>query len=200
MDLEAEMFNSAHTTCYIRIPFSTTSLDIMALTLDIRYDDGFVAYINGTEVARENVQDPISWNMELNDYYEAIMYTGVNPYRYKLKEFVSSVLVSGKNVLAVEVHSWRAGANDFSANVFLHAKISTPDTIYGPVPEWFGEMEVIQVRDVRGDDDFFLPDIERKMKTMSPGQGIEIINDCKSCDLYGLNHNKNYCCNNTFFP
>ena len=125
---------------YIRIAFDVQDIsDITDLYFDIDYDAGFVAYINGTEVARENVEDPISWNMELNDYYEAIMYTGVNPYRYKLKEFVPSVLVPGKNVLAVEVHSWRANANDFSANVFLHALISGSDSIYGPVPEWFAD-------------------------------------------------------------
>jgi len=125
---------------YIRIAFDVHDIsDITDLYFDVDYDAGFVAYINGTQVARENVQDPISWNMELIDYYEAIMYTGVHPYRYKLKEFVSSVLVPGKNVLAVEVHSYRANANDFSANVFLHALISGSDSIYGPVPEWFGD-------------------------------------------------------------
>ena len=125
---------------YIRIPFEVQDLsDIADLYLDMDYDAGFVAYINGSEVARENVQDPISWNMELTDYYEAVMYTGVHPYRYKIGEFISSVLVPGKNVLAVEVHSWRADANDFSANVFLHALISGSDSIYGPLPEWFGD-------------------------------------------------------------
>ncbi len=125
---------------YIRIAFDVHDIsDITDLYFDVDYDAGFVAYINGTEVARENVEDPISWNMELTDYYEAIMYTGVHPYRYKLKEFVNSVLVPGKNVLAVEVHSWRADANDFSANVFLHAGISHAGSVYGPVPEWFGD-------------------------------------------------------------
>ena len=125
---------------YIRIPFEVQDIsDITDLYLDVDYDAGFVAYINGTEVARDNVQDPISWNMELTDYYEAIMYTGVNPYRFKIGDFISSALVTGENVLAVEVHSWRADANDFSANVFLHAKISRADSIYGPVPEWFGD-------------------------------------------------------------
>ena len=125
---------------YIRIAFDVQDIsDITDLYFDVDYDAGFVAYINGTEVARENVQDPISWNMELTDYYEAIMYTGVNPYRYRIGEFISSTLVTGENVLAVEVHSWRADANDFSANVFLHAKIAGTDSIYGPVPEWFGD-------------------------------------------------------------
>ncbi len=125
---------------YMRIEFTVQDIsDITDLYFDVDYDDGFVAYINGTEVARENVVDPISWNMELSNYREAIMYTGVHPYRYKLKEFVNSVLVTGKNVLAVEVHNQNATSNDFSANVFLHAKISIPDSIYGPVPEWFAD-------------------------------------------------------------
>ncbi len=125
---------------YIRIAFDVDDIsDILDLYFDVDYDAGFVAYINGTQVARENVQDPISWNMELVDYYEAIMYTGVHPYRYRIGEFISSVLVPGKNVLAVEVHSYRAGANDFSANVFLHALIAGSESIYGPVPEWFGD-------------------------------------------------------------
>ncbi len=125
---------------YIRIAFDVDDIsDITDLYFDVDYDDGFVAYLNGTEVARENVEDPISWNMELENYREAVMYTGVHPYRYKLKEFVSSALVTGKNVLAVEVHNQHAKSNDFSANVFLHALVSGSDTIYGPVPEWFGD-------------------------------------------------------------
>ncbi|MCP4594674.1 MAG: hypothetical protein GY842_28410, partial [bacterium] len=42
-------------TCLIRIPFEVSE-DVLAglsnLTLDVRYDDGFVAYVNGAEVAR----------------------------------------------------------------------------------------------------------------------------------------------------
>ncbi|RLD68584.1 MAG: hypothetical protein DRI98_11660, partial [Bacteroidetes bacterium] len=47
---------------YIRIAFDVQDIsDITDLYFDVDYDAGFVAYINGTEVARENVQDPISW-------------------------------------------------------------------------------------------------------------------------------------------
>lgn len=103
------------------------------------YDDGFVAYLNGTEVARENVQDPISWNMELDGFREAIMYTGVRPERYELKSFIETALQPGRNVLAVEVHNENASSNDMSANVFLHAGITVSDTLYGEVTEWFGD-------------------------------------------------------------
>ena len=125
---------------YMRVEFTVNNIsDITDMYLDVDYDDGFVAYLNGIEVARENVQDPISWNMELENYREAIMYTGVNPYRFKIGEYISSALNTGTNVLAVEVHNQNATSNDFSANFFLHAGISGSESIYGPVPEWFDD-------------------------------------------------------------
>lgn len=125
---------------YMRVEFTVQDIsDIMDLYLDVDYDDGFVAYLNGTEVARENVEDPISWDMELDNYREAIMYTGAHPYRYKIGEFISSDLNTGTNVIAVEVHNQHDNSNDFSANFFLHARIAGTESIYGPVPDWFGD-------------------------------------------------------------
>jgi hypothetical protein len=55
---------------YLRFSFNVQSkLDIALLYLDMDYDDGFVAYLNGKEVARANVSDPISWDMELDDIH-----------------------------------------------------------------------------------------------------------------------------------
>ncbi|MHC4739737.1 MAG: chitobiase/beta-hexosaminidase C-terminal domain-containing protein, partial [Planctomycetota bacterium] len=49
-DVETEMDNT-NATCYVRIPFSVAGDpgDFDILTLKLRYDDGFVAYINGVE-------------------------------------------------------------------------------------------------------------------------------------------------------
>jgi len=125
---------------YLRVVFTVRQLsDITDLYLDVDYDDGFVAYLNGTEVARENVQDPVSWNMELDGFREAVMYTGVRPERFELKSFIETALQPGRNVLAVEVHNENASSNDMSSNVFLHAGITVPDTLYGQVPDWFGD-------------------------------------------------------------
>ncbi len=125
---------------YMRFEFNVQNKsDIADLYLDMDFDAGFVAYLNGTEVARDNVEDPITWNMELEYFREAIMYTGVNPERWEIGKFIASDLDSGKNVLAVEVHSYRANSNDFTANVFLHALITVADSLYGPVTEWFGD-------------------------------------------------------------
>ena len=45
-------------TVYIRKTFSVSSLTDALVQLAIDYDDGFVAYLNGTEVARRHVSDP----------------------------------------------------------------------------------------------------------------------------------------------
>jgi hypothetical protein len=52
------------TSIYIRYSFNITDVSqISWLVLDVDYDDGFIAYLNGTEIARENVSNPVSWNM-----------------------------------------------------------------------------------------------------------------------------------------
>ena len=51
-DLIDEMNN--RTSAYVRIPFQLESLeDVNDLTLRMKYDDGFIAYLNGTEVGAE---------------------------------------------------------------------------------------------------------------------------------------------------
>lgn len=66
LDTEAQMYGTGkNTTCYIRIPFTTdagTLATVTALTLKMRCDDGFVAYLNGREVARANFTGTPAWN------------------------------------------------------------------------------------------------------------------------------------------
>ena len=52
---QAAMYDATpqRTSCYIRIPFTNPG-GLATLTMPIRYDDGFVAYLNGVEVARRN--------------------------------------------------------------------------------------------------------------------------------------------------
>jgi CotH kinase protein/Lamin Tail Domain len=64
IDLQTRMYNK-NTSCYIRIPFSIDVEDLNKLTtlsLQIRYDDGFVAYLNGVEIARRNFSGTPAWN------------------------------------------------------------------------------------------------------------------------------------------
>ena len=66
---------------YLRKNFTIQNAnDIDRLLLDIDYDDGFVAYINGVEVARANVSgSPPSYNTTTNIEHEAQMYWGGSP-------------------------------------------------------------------------------------------------------------------------
>ena len=63
LDVESQMYGK-NSTCYIRIPFvlEGSPEDFEFMTLKIRRDDGFIAYINGTEVARRNFTGTPRWN------------------------------------------------------------------------------------------------------------------------------------------
>jgi hypothetical protein len=53
-----------NSTFYIRIPFTcnTNPGDFSSMTLRVRYDDAFIAYLNGTEVERRNFTGTPTWN------------------------------------------------------------------------------------------------------------------------------------------
>ncbi len=53
-DIQTEM-QGVSSSAYLRIPFDVTgAADVIGLTLDMQYDDGFVAYLNGVEIARRD--------------------------------------------------------------------------------------------------------------------------------------------------
>lgn len=52
---------SGTTGLYLRVPFSIASLaNLGSLSLDVRYDDGFVAYLNGQRIASANAPDTVT--------------------------------------------------------------------------------------------------------------------------------------------
>ncbi len=82
---------------------------VVRLALRIDYDDGFVAYLNGEEVARSaSMGTPgtaVAWNALADDHEAGTP-----------EEFVIPVdrLVAGHNVLAVEVHNASLDSSDLS--------------------------------------------------------------------------------------
>lgn len=61
----ASAMNDENPSAFVRIPFDTTAANIAKasrLLLNVRYDDGFVAFLNGTEVASANAPAPALWN------------------------------------------------------------------------------------------------------------------------------------------
>ena len=64
------------------------------------YDDAFVAYLNGVEVARGKCGQPgevLMWNQVLDNWHEAVLYAGGTPDLVELD--MESVLVQGLNLL-----------------------------------------------------------------------------------------------------
>jgi len=123
---------------YIRYSFTIENkAQISSLILDIDYDDGFIAYLNGKEVARDNVSNPVSWNMKLSGLHEAALYKGERPERFSISNFKNELLVNGKNILAIEVHNESSTSSDLSSNIFLHVGITDGTKVYSSTPDWF---------------------------------------------------------------
>ena len=83
---------------------------IGALLFQITYDDGFVAYLNGIEVARENMLGtPPSFDDAATTATEYI------PIVVDISEF-KNLLVTGTNTLAIQGHNGNLTSSDFSLN------------------------------------------------------------------------------------
>jgi hypothetical protein len=89
--------------------------------LDIDYDDAFVAYLNGVEIARDNIGTvgvPAPYDARADVAKEAKMYAGGNPDRFFI-ENASDLLISGENVLAIQVHNTDIGSSDLTLIPFF---------------------------------------------------------------------------------
>ncbi len=131
---------SATSSIYLRKEFTIESLEeIEYLVFNMDFDDGFVAYLNGVEIARENVGVPGDippFDLELDIDIEAVMYEGGYPSTHQIPEFID-VLLTGTNVLAIEVHNVSINSSDLSVIPFLHFGMSNEEIIYNETPSWF---------------------------------------------------------------
>ncbi len=116
LDVEAQMYNR-HPTCYVRIPFEGVGeiAQLNFMTLKMRYDDGFVAYINGTEVQRVNVNGTPQWNSTATGNHEA---AGLES--FDISEHLS-VLHAGENLLALQGLNVNTSSSDFIVSAELIA-------------------------------------------------------------------------------
>ena len=119
---------------YLRKTFTINNLStISSLILDLDYDDAFVAYINGTEIARANITGtPPVYNSATITDHEAQIYTGGKPERFLITDF-NSILNEGENVLTIQAHNISSSSSDFTIIPFLSAVFSEPSN-YGIDP------------------------------------------------------------------
>jgi len=115
VDVGSGMYN-INGSCYIRIPFQFNGNPdaIETMTLKVQYDDGFVAYLNGTEVARRNFNGPPAWNSvasTTHDDSEAVLFESIDLSAYR------SQLRQGGNLLAIQGLNSPLASSDFLIGV-----------------------------------------------------------------------------------
>jgi hypothetical protein len=133
---DATIVPSSQKSIFTRIKFKMTDLENLTnLILDVDYDDGFVAYINGVEVARKNLNGNFpSFNANTIAGNEAKMYAGGAPERFII-ENAKSILLEDDNVLAIQVHNRSNTSSDMTLIPFLTAIFSNNSTLGIPPPE-----------------------------------------------------------------
>ena len=133
-------------SCYLRMPFTLTAGQVAsvaapaALTLQVRSDDGFVAWLNGVEVARDRAPAALTWNSTSTAARvdaDALTWTihTISGFAYLLK--------AGPNVLAIHGLNSSVSSNDalFGARMVLLAPpppylpaVAAPAQLYtGPI-------------------------------------------------------------------
>jgi hypothetical protein len=142
IDVGNQMYGHS-TSCYIRVPFTVSDdpTTFSTLTLRMRYDDGFVAYLNGIEIARALFTGAPAWNSAASANHDdaaAVVFEDFDV--SKMAGFV----YQGQNILAVQGMNSSTTSSDllFSFELVAGRNTSTIDTggpgaIYqysGPIP------------------------------------------------------------------
>ncbi|MEO9474833.1 MAG: CotH kinase family protein [Cyclobacteriaceae bacterium] len=121
---------------YIRKVFSITdknAIDQALLHLD--YDDSFVAYLNGQEIARDLISgNPPDYNQYADGLHEAMLYQDQTPPGFDVDP---AILLEGENVLAVEVHNESSTSSDMTAIPIFSVGLNDDSNNYSATPSWF---------------------------------------------------------------
>jgi len=123
-DIEASMKDTS-ASAYLRVPFSVADSSLYdALTFRIKDDDGFVAYLNGVEIARRNSPAGApAYNAAATAKHFAAAFSEYTA--------PASALRTGNNVLAVHGLNFAASDDDFLIVPELSARsIATATTGY----------------------------------------------------------------------
>ena len=159
------------------------TLQLYNLVLDIDYDDAFVAYLNGVEIARSgNLPDGkpgINANVSVD--HEAMIYTGGQAERYTVN---TELINAGVNVLAVHILNVSLASSDLSSRIFLNAEIDGTEIIFNELPEWFQQpvaytasnLPIIKIN-TQGKTIVDEPKIMAIMQVINNASGINHFND-----------------------
>ncbi len=123
-DIYSDIYNE-NQSFYVRIPFTMDAVPVAdSMTLAMKYDDGFVAYLNGTEIARRNAPTLLEWNSPAAGSHEAIGYEKIDISNH------INLLKTGGNILAI--HGLNYGVR--SSDLLILPELSINERTTAPVP------------------------------------------------------------------
>lgn len=118
---------SSNESCYIRVPFTIDGgidpADIESLRLKMRYDDGFVAYLNGVKIAEDHAPPSPVWNSGATQNHsdgDAVDFQDFSA------NAALGALVAGTNVLSIHGLNNGSGSSDFLMQPILTATLAAP--------------------------------------------------------------------------
>ena len=168
---------------FMRTKFNVSDVStIVDGVLHVDYDDAFVAYLNGVEIARSaGLSQNFPYKDQLSSVnHEAKMYSGGNPEVFALDEaLLKQLLVNGENVMAIQVHNVTSSSSDMSSNTFFSVGLSTSASQFLPTPGWFflpyiydGSTLPLIIIDTDGQSIPDEPKITASMKVISNASGL----------------------------
>ncbi|HZJ15862.1 MAG TPA: lamin tail domain-containing protein [Chthoniobacteraceae bacterium] len=183
-NIEGVMRNN-NATAYVRVPFSASGpAGFTALSLKMRYNDGYKAYLNGTEIAAKNVPATLIYNSPATATRSDPQSLVVEPVNATAH---LGQLLNGNNVLAI--HGLNISANNGSflvlpelvagsvntgvQAVFFDLSKTTPGSINGPY-SLLGKVEDTQFSVKRG---FFTAPFAVTITTPTAGATIRYTTD-----------------------
>ena len=103
INLDVEEMANTNPSVFIRIPFTISNdlkiSSISELKLLMRYDDGFVAYLNGVRVASSNAFQEVFWNSPSNGNRSDSL--AIIPQEFDITQN-KDLLLEGENLLAIQ--------------------------------------------------------------------------------------------------
>ncbi len=118
----ADMRNS-YLSVYLRKTFTVeNALEVTQLNLSVFYDDGFVAYLNGREIARANMDG----ERPPHDQTATATVGNFDEADFSISTVGFNRLNKGENVLAIQVHNTNLTSSDLSMRPEVSSYTSEP--------------------------------------------------------------------------
>lgn len=96
-------------TAYARIPFNVNNAaEVIRMSLRVKYEDGFVVWVNGVQVAADNEPELPAWNSNATSSRSDSLAEQWETYSIDF----NGIIQTGTNILAVQIMNVSAGGSD----------------------------------------------------------------------------------------